>query len=280
MDCPRQNNKAGFLCALLLAWLLGSAIECEQRVRVMVFSVSDGWTSFVTSTTDDMTFAYYNRTDNNFVFLIEALNAFHAESNNLIQKYQSYLTMNEIVLSEMANRIPEKQNDNPTVLLYPGEPFTLEGKNTLNCFVSHLFPPVAHVSFLKNDQPLSGQVRSSQFTFDNSWMFQILKYVQIEPGVGDKYSCVVELDTKEQFRAYWEATTSDNHKNPVQIAICAVGFVIGALGMMTGLCLIFYERGNEVGSRDQQTIHVEEPQDSTLNGKAAQDEGTLVDRSD
>ncbi|XP_041037342.1 H-2 class II histocompatibility antigen, A-U alpha chain-like isoform X1 [Carcharodon carcharias] len=281
MGYPRQKNKAGFLCALLLAWLLGSAIECaEQRVRGMIFSVSDSRTSIVTSTTDDMTLAYHNSTESNSVFLIEALNALHAESNNLIQKYQSYLTLNEILLNEMANRIPEEQNDDPIVLLYPGEPFTLGGKNTLNCFVSHLFPPVAHVSFLKSDQPLSGQVRSSQFTFDNSWMFQILKYVQIEPAVGDKYSCVVELVTKEQFRAYWEATASDNHKNPVQIAICTVGFVIGALGMMTGLCLIFYKQGNEVGSRDQQTIPAEEPQDSMLNGEGAQDEGTRVDRSD
>ncbi|XP_038638474.1 H-2 class II histocompatibility antigen, A-K alpha chain-like [Scyliorhinus canicula] len=238
-----QDKQVGSLRTLLSLWLLVSAIECaKKRVRVMIFSTSAQQLASVTIATDDMTFAFSNNDD--IEFHIEALNALRDVSRNLIDKYGNQVhSLNKDILNLMISRIPGERTEIPTVLLYPGEPVTFGKKNVLNCFVSELFPPVAHVSFQKNSQPLPGQVNSSQFTFDSSWMFQILKYVQIEPAVGDIYSCVVEVENKEQYRAYWEST-SDDRQDPVQIGICVIGFVIGTVGIVFGLWLIFYKREN------------------------------------
>ncbi|XP_067832283.1 RLA class II histocompatibility antigen, DP alpha-1 chain-like [Heptranchias perlo] len=253
MGCQGRNTPGRFLCMLLSAWLVGVGIECaEQKVHATIFATSNDQTSIIVFATDDMTFAVYNDTFPKFKFLIKELDAFHTESNALIQKYRNDLrALNTDVLNEMADRIPKDQIDIPTVYLYLDKPITLHERNVLNCFVYELFPPAVHVSFLKNGQPLSGQVNSSEFTFDDTWKFRILKYVEIEPAAGDKYSCVVDTGANEPIIAAWEPEEAYKPYQSVQTAICAVGIVIGVLGLTTGLLLLFYKRGNEVGSESQ-----------------------------
>ncbi|XP_072405366.1 RLA class II histocompatibility antigen, DP alpha-1 chain-like isoform X2 [Chiloscyllium punctatum] len=195
--------------------------------------------------TEDQLLAYNNETILLLLFPTNASENTWPISAEVTQVYEEFIVnVNGIILNLMAIRLPGTPIDIPTVRLYPDESGVTGRRVILNCLVSDLFPPAAEVSFWKNGQPLEPVDQTALFTFDSSWRYTVLYHAQIEPTVGDRYSCLVELENKQQMQEYW-ALDESNSLDWVQVTICAVGFTIGILGVIAGLWLIVYKRLNQ-----------------------------------
>uniref|UniRef100_A0A674JLI9 Ig-like domain-containing protein n=1 Tax=Terrapene triunguis TaxID=2587831 RepID=A0A674JLI9_9SAUR len=117
------------------------------------------------------------------------------------------------------------QNVPPEVTVFPRGPVELGEPNVLICFVDKFFPPVLHLTWLKNGQE------------DNS--FRKFSYLPFLPSPGDFYDCRVEhWGLPEPFTKHWgEAGAPGDpagHRAGSQGSILALGGEWGLVGQSRG----------------------------------------------
>lgn len=76
------------------------------------------------------------------------------------------------------------------VQVYTRTPAEVGQVNLLLCHVSGFHPPQISVDLLKNGLKLSSSLQTD-LIFEESWQYQLTKYVSFTPTKGDSYACRV-----------------------------------------------------------------------------------------
>ncbi|MBZ3887557.1 HLA class II histocompatibility antigen, DP alpha 1 chain [Sciurus carolinensis] len=142
------------------------------------------------------------------------------------------------VLIKRSNRT-QAANEPPEVVVFPKEPVELGQPNTLICHVDRFFPPVLNVTWLRNGQPVTEGVSESIFLPHTDYTFHKFHYLTFLPTADDFYDCKVEHWGLEEPRLkHWEAQEPVQVTEATETVVCALGLVVGLVGIITGTVLI------------------------------------------
>uniref|UniRef100_A0A8C9URF3 Ig-like domain-containing protein n=1 Tax=Spermophilus dauricus TaxID=99837 RepID=A0A8C9URF3_SPEDA len=127
----------------------------------------------------------------------------------------------------------------PEVTVFPKEPVELGQPNTLICHVDRFFPPVLNVTWLRNGQPVTEGVSESVFLPRTDYRFHRFHYLTFVPSAEDVYDCKVEhWGLQEPRLKHWEAQEPVQVTEATETVVCALGLVVGLVGIITGTVLI------------------------------------------
>uniref|UniRef100_A0A8C8Z682 Major histocompatibility complex, class II, DP alpha 1 n=1 Tax=Prolemur simus TaxID=1328070 RepID=A0A8C8Z682_PROSS len=130
-------------------------------------------------------------------------------------------------------------NEPPEVTVFPKEAVELGQPNTLICHIDKFFPPVLNATWLRNGQPVTEGVAESLFLPRTDYNFHKFHYLTFVPSAEDVYDCKVEhwgLD--EPFLRHWEAQEPVQVPETTETVLCALGLVLGLVGIIAGTVLI------------------------------------------
>ncbi|XP_048477197.1 HLA class II histocompatibility antigen, DP beta 1 chain-like [Rhincodon typus] len=86
----------------------------------------------------------------------------------------------------------------PSVHIYMEQNGGPGHSDILYCYAEKFYPFGIELNFLVNGRPFRGQVNSSQLVVEPDWTFNILKYIRMEWGSGDTYTCRVDHISLQQ----------------------------------------------------------------------------------
>ncbi|XP_076859427.1 rano class II histocompatibility antigen, A beta chain-like [Brachyhypopomus gauderio] len=103
----------------------------------------------------------------------------------------------------------------------------------LVCSVYNFYPKGIQVSWLRDGQPVTSDVTSTEELADGDWYYQIHSHLEYTPKHGEKISCVVEHASFKQPMVYdWD--TSLPKSDRIKIGVGAAGLVLGVVMVATG----------------------------------------------
>eukprot|EP00061_Rhincodon_typus_P006059 g26290.t1 len=88
--------------------------------------------------------------------------------------------------------------EKPSVHIYMEQNGGPGHSDILYCYAEKFYPFGIELNFLVNGRPFRGQVNSSQLVVEPDWTFNILKYIRMERGSGDTYTCRVDHISLQQ----------------------------------------------------------------------------------
>ncbi|KAM4816570.1 HLA class II histocompatibility antigen, DP alpha 1 chain [Urocitellus parryii] len=142
------------------------------------------------------------------------------------------------IMIEFSNHT-QAASEPPEVTVFPKEPVELGQPNTLICHVDRFFPPVLNVTWLRNGQPVTEGVSESVFLPRTDYRFHRFHYLTFVPSAEDVYDCKVEHWGLEEPRLiHWEAQEPVQVTEATETVVCALGLVVGLVGIITGTVLI------------------------------------------
>ncbi|KAF7472848.1 HLA class II histocompatibility antigen, DP alpha 1 chain isoform X2 [Marmota monax] len=142
------------------------------------------------------------------------------------------------MMTELTNHT-QATSEPPEVTVFPKEPVELGQPNTLICHVDRFFPPVLNVTWLHNGQPVTEGVSESVFLPRTDYRFHRFHYLTFVPSAEDVYDCKVEHWGLEEPRLkHWEAQEPVQVTEATETVVCALGLVVGLVGIITGTVLI------------------------------------------
>ncbi|KAM5166413.1 HLA class II histocompatibility antigen, DP alpha 1 chain-like isoform 2-T2 [Callospermophilus lateralis] len=148
------------------------------------------------------------------------------------------LKSNLDILIKLTNHTQDS-SEPPEVTVFPKEPVELGQPNTLICHVDRFFPPVLNVTWLRNGQPVTEGVSESVFLPRTDYNFHKFHYLTFVPSDEDVYDCKVEHWGLEEPRLnHWEAQKPIQMTEVSETVVCALGLVVGLVGIITGTVLI------------------------------------------
>ncbi|XP_071469600.1 HLA class II histocompatibility antigen, DP alpha 1 chain-like isoform X2 [Marmota flaviventris] len=142
------------------------------------------------------------------------------------------------ILTERTNHTQDS-SEPPEVTVFPKEPVELGQPNTLICHVDRFFPPVLNVTWLHNGQPVTEGVSESVFLPRTDYNFHKFHFLTFVPSAEDVYDCKVEhWGLEEPSLNHWEAQEPVQVTEATETVVCALGLVVGLVGIITGTVLI------------------------------------------
>ncbi|KAK7886783.1 hypothetical protein WMY93_026404 [Mugilogobius chulae] len=145
-------------------------------------------------------------------------------------------------------KLPESEapevKDAPESILYPAVEVHPGVENTLVCFVNRFYPPVATVTWTKNNLPVSKGVSTSSYIPNNDQTFHLFSSITFSPEQGDVYSCTVEHPALEAPKTrIWDVDLK-SHQDLALDLYCGMGLTVALLGVAIGTFLIVKGRYN------------------------------------
>ncbi|XP_040840578.1 RLA class II histocompatibility antigen, DP alpha-1 chain-like [Ochotona curzoniae] len=142
------------------------------------------------------------------------------------------------VLIQRSNHT-QAANEAPEVTVFPKEPVELGQPNTLICHIDKFFPPVLNVTWLRNGQLVTEGVTESIFLPSTEFRFHKFHYLTFLPTADDVYDCKVEHWGLEQpLLTHWEAQEPIQMPEMTETVVCALGLLVGLVGIVVGTILI------------------------------------------
>lgn len=124
----------------------------------------------------------------------------------------------------------------------------------LQCDVYGFYPSEVEVKWYRNGQEETEQVQSSDLFPNGDWTYQILVMLVTEIEKGDTFTCEVHHSSWEApYRIDWHPQISDSDKNKMATGI--VGFVLGAVFLITGFVIYWRGRKAQTSFRRPQSEH-------------------------
>uniref|UniRef100_W5MK71 RLA class II histocompatibility antigen, DP alpha-1 chain-like n=1 Tax=Lepisosteus oculatus TaxID=7918 RepID=W5MK71_LEPOC len=156
--------------------------------------------------------------------------------SSLIQGALANLGICENHLKGVMKAIPDEPAVKvpPKPAVFPEEPVELGWPNTLICALNDFTPPTAQLRWLKNGQPVTSDVSSTDYIPLSSNKFAMFSYLSFTPQEGDIYTCHVEHTAlSEPVSVFWDAEVPTD-SDASETAFCAIGLALGILGVVLG----------------------------------------------
>ncbi|ELV11862.1 HLA class II histocompatibility antigen, DP alpha 1 chain [Tupaia chinensis] len=145
---------------------------------------------------------------------------------------------NLIIMIRRSNHT-QASNEPPEVTVFPKKSVELGQPNVLICHVDKFFPPVLNVTWLRNGQPVTDGVTESLFLPSTEFRFHKFLYLTFVPSAEDVYDCRVEhWGLEEPLLMHWEAQESILVPETTETVVCALGLVLGLVGIIVSTVFI------------------------------------------
>nr|BAE96546.1 major histocompatibility complex class II [Macaca mulatta] len=146
---------------------------------------------------------------------------------------------NNLNITIRRSNYTQAANDPPEVTMFPKEPVELGQPNTLICHIDKFFPPVLNVTWLCNGQPVTEGVAESLFLPRTDYSFHKFHYLTFVPSAEDYYDCRVgHWGLDQPLLKHWEAQEPIQMPETTETVLCALGLVLGLVGIIVGTVLI------------------------------------------
>ncbi|XP_069880110.1 HLA class II histocompatibility antigen, DP alpha 1 chain isoform X2 [Dipodomys merriami] len=157
---------------------------------------------------------------------------------------QGGLTNMAIVKSNLDNLIrrsnhTQEPSEPPEVTVFTQEPVEPGQPNILICYVDKFFPPALNVTWLRNGLPVTEGISEGVFQPNKDYTYHKFYYLTFLPSTEDFYDCKVEhwgLDAPTL--SHWEAQESVQVTETTENVVCALGLVVGLVGIIVGTVFI------------------------------------------
>ncbi|XP_037375381.1 HLA class II histocompatibility antigen, DQ alpha 2 chain-like [Talpa occidentalis] len=127
----------------------------------------------------------------------------------------------------------------PQVTVFPKSPVTLAQPNILICFVDNIFPPEINISWLVNGHSVTEGVSETSFLPKSDHSFSKMSYLTFIPSDDDIFDCKVEhWGLEEPLLKHWEPEIPTPLLELTETVVCALGLVMGLVGIVVGTILI------------------------------------------
>uniref|UniRef100_A0A8C3X0K7 Ig-like domain-containing protein n=1 Tax=Catagonus wagneri TaxID=51154 RepID=A0A8C3X0K7_9CETA len=143
-------------------------------------------------------------------------------------------------------------NKVPEVTVFPKSPVMLGQPNTLICHVDNIFPPVINITWLKNGRSVTEGFSETSFLSRNDHSFLKISFLTFLPSDDDIYDCRVEhwgLD--EPLLKHWEPEIPAPMSELTETVVCALGLIVGLVGIVVGTVFIIQGLRSGGASRHQ-----------------------------
>ncbi|XP_026851575.1 rano class II histocompatibility antigen, A beta chain-like isoform X2 [Electrophorus electricus] len=108
------------------------------------------------------------------------------------------------------------------------------GSAMLICSAYDFYPKGIKVSWLRDGEPLTSEVTSTEELADGDWYYQIHSHLEHTPKSGEKISCVVEhASFQKPIVCDWEPSLPETERS--KLALGAVGLMLGVITAAAGL---------------------------------------------
>ncbi|XP_017657139.1 HLA class II histocompatibility antigen, DP alpha 1 chain-like, partial [Nannospalax galili] len=130
-------------------------------------------------------------------------------------------------------------NEPPEVTVFPKNPVELGQPNVLICHIDKFSPPMLNVTWLRNGQPFTEGTSETIFLPRMDNRFYKFHYLPFIPMAEDFYDCQVEHWGLDQPSVtHWEAQEPIQVTEMTETVVCALGLVVGLVGVIVGTVLI------------------------------------------
>ncbi|XP_031734489.1 H-2 class II histocompatibility antigen, E-S beta chain-like [Anarrhichthys ocellatus] len=127
----------------------------------------------------------------------------------------------------------------PYVFLSSATPSGGKHSSMLVCSVFDFYPQNIKVSWIRDGQPETAGVTSTDELADGDWYYQTHSHLEYTPRSGEKISCVVEhISLSKPLVTDWDPSMPEPERN--KIAIGASGLILGLTLSLAGF--IYYKR--------------------------------------
>ncbi|XP_056153690.1 HLA class II histocompatibility antigen, DQ beta 1 chain-like, partial [Lampris incognitus] len=127
----------------------------------------------------------------------------------------------------------------PSVRLTSVRPHSGRHPAMLMCSVYNFYPKYISVTWLRDGQPGTSDVTSTDELANGDWYYQIHSYLEYTPRSGEKITCMVEhASFPSPKKVDWNPSMPQSDRN--KIATGASGLLLGLILSLAGL--IYYKR--------------------------------------
>ncbi|ELV12564.1 HLA class II histocompatibility antigen, DP alpha 1 chain [Tupaia chinensis] len=236
------QTKAVMLSALSLAYLLSlqgaGAIQADHVSIYLMFAQTQRPSGEYMFQIDGDEQFYVDQDKKETIWSLEEFGrAFSFEAQGGLQNI-AIVKGNLNIMMQRSNHTPAS-NEPPEVTVFPKESVELGKPNVLICHVDKFSPPVLNVTWLRNGQPVTDGVTESLFLPSTEFRFHKFLYLTFVPSAEDVYDCRVEhWGLEEPLLMHWEAQEPVLVPETTETMICALGLVLGLVGIIVGTILI------------------------------------------
>ncbi|XP_036023715.1 RLA class II histocompatibility antigen, DP alpha-1 chain [Onychomys torridus] len=137
------------------------------------------------------------------------------------------------------HNVTQVPSEPPEVAVFPKNPVELGQPNVLICHVDRFFPPVLNVTWLRNGQRVTEGTSETVFLPSTELRFHKFHYLTFIPTAEDVYDCKVEhWGLGKPSLSHWEVQEAVQVTETMETAVCALGLVVGLVGIIIGSVLI------------------------------------------
>ncbi|XP_034380246.2 RLA class II histocompatibility antigen, DP alpha-1 chain [Arvicanthis niloticus] len=151
--------------------------------------------------------------------------------------------------------VTQAPSEPPEVTVFPKNPVEQGQPNVLICHIDRLFPPVLNVTWLRNGQLVTEGTSETIFLPSTELRFHKFHYLTFIPTAQDVYDCRVEHWGQGQpSLGHWEMQEPVQVSETMETAVCALGLLVGLVGIMVGSVLIIRAPHRRQNPRAQEPL--------------------------
>lgn len=137
------------------------------------------------------------------------------------------------------HNITQVPSEPPEVTVFPKNPVELGQPNILICHIDRFFPPALNVTWLRNGKLVTEGTSETVFLPSTELRFHKFHYLTFVPTAEEVFGCRVEHWGLDQpSLTHWEIQEPLQAAETMETVVCALGLVVGLVGIVIGSVFI------------------------------------------